>query len=173
MLLVGLCAWIVMPLARTSWLTDTTCWFGEGWMGGYGLLGSGSRPRAGFGGLDPTTVGFCGTLWMMGVDDTGTLPEGGMPKMPWRVLATSSGSAYESRTVSSFSGPRARASAMSASDWNFLRAASASFSSASARLVRLSLSDLTWASCTRACASRSLVSCSIETIRMMPLRSSR
>ena len=61
---------------------------------------------------------------------------------------------------------------MAASAWSFLVAASASFSSASARLVRISLSDLTWASCTRACASRSLVSCSVETMRMTLPRSS-
>src|SRR5437773_11869506 len=120
MLLVGLCAWMVMPLASTSWLTETTCWFGEGWKGGYGLFGSGRRPRAGFGGPEPTTVGFCGTLWMIGADETGMVPEGGMPRMPWSVLATSSGSAYESRMVSSRSGPRALASVMAASDWSFL-----------------------------------------------------
>src|SRR5262244_3696964 len=94
MLLVGLCAWIVMPLASTSWLTETTvagCAMGTG---GYGAFASGSRPSAGFGGptLDPTTVGFCGTL-RIGAEEIGTVPEGGMPRMPWRVLATSSGSA--------------------------------------------------------------------------------
>ncbi len=93
MLLVGLFAWIVMPLASTSWLTETTCWFWGSWNGGYGLFAPGGVPRAGFGGLEPTTVGFCGTLLMMGAAPTGVVPVGGMPRMPWRVLATSSGSA--------------------------------------------------------------------------------
>src|SRR6266511_2975781 len=108
MLLVGLYAWMVMPLASTSWLTDTTCWPHGVWTaGGYGIPGSGSLPRAGLGGDSPTTVGFIGTLLIIGVPATGTLPEGGMPRMPWSVLATTSGSAYERRTVSSFNGPRA------------------------------------------------------------------
>ncbi|PYM70746.1 MAG: hypothetical protein DME10_18850 [Candidatus Rokuibacteriota bacterium] len=83
-LLVGLCAWMVMPLASTSWLTDTTCVACPGRKGGYGLLGSGRRPRAGFGGPPPdgTTVGCCGMLWMIGMGDTGAEPDGGMPRIP-------------------------------------------------------------------------------------------
>src|SRR6266478_3402760 len=38
MLLVGLYAWIVMPLASTSWLAETTAWPGAAMYGGIGAL---------------------------------------------------------------------------------------------------------------------------------------
>src|SRR5882724_6461445 len=123
MLLVGLYAWIVMPLASTSWLAETTAWPGAAMYGGIGAL-KGIGLNSGFGGpmsrgSDPTTVGFWGMALTIGICAMGA-PAGGMPRMPWRVLATSSGSAYESRMVSSLSGPRDLASAMAASDWSFL-----------------------------------------------------
>src|SRR5216683_2055477 len=171
-LLVGLCAWMVMPLASTSWLAEMTCWPGAAMYGGTGALTSGNGLNSGLGGrpLDGTVVGFWGMALMIGICWMGA-PAGGMPRMPWSVLATSSGSAYESRISSSRRGPRALASDMAASAWSFLVDASASFTSASARLVRISLSDLTCASWTRASASRSLVSCSVETMRMTLPRS--
>ncbi len=92
--------------------------------------------------------------------------------MPWRVSATSSGSAYDSRIVSSRSGPRASASRTAASEAYLRWSASASFSCASAIFARASASLFTFASTTLACASRSFVSCSVVTMRRtLPLSS--
>src|SRR6266436_4034935 len=94
MLFVALLALTVMPFASTSWLTETTGCVAGPYGGGYGALGGGSCPRAGFGGppIDGTTLGTEGTLGMM-VDGTAWTPSGGMPRMPCRVMATSAGSA--------------------------------------------------------------------------------
>ena len=99
-------------------------------------------------------------------------PPSGMPRMPDSVFASSSGSAYASRIVSSLRGPRAAASAAAASAASILPRASASLSCASATFVRTSASALSLASSTRAFASRSFASWSDDTIRMTLSRSS-
>ena len=70
--------------------------------------------------------------------------------------------------TSSFSGPRAWASAAASSAWSLRFATSASLSWASASFVRASISAFRLASSARACASRSLASCSVETMRITP-----
>ena len=59
---VGLWDRIVMPLASTSWLTETMPWLPGGER--IGELGCGRRPRAGLiVPLDGTTGGSAGTAW--------------------------------------------------------------------------------------------------------------
>ena len=92
MLFVALLALTVMPLASTSWLTDCT---GGCTGGGNGELICGSRPNSGLSGApvpDGTTLGLAGTPGTSGVAGTCT-PSGGIPRMPCRVRATSTGSA--------------------------------------------------------------------------------
>ena len=91
--------------------------------------------------------------------------------MPSSVLAISSGSAYESRIVSSFSGPRAACSAAACSAASWRAAASCSFSLASASLVRISLSAFTLASSSLVRWSRSRASWSALTMRRTLSRS--
>ena len=84
--LVGLWDRMVMPLARTSWLMDTAG--AGGCPGPYiaengGWLGS---ARSG-----PVLLITGGTLGQGAGHRRGSFR--GMPRMPWRVLATSSGSA--------------------------------------------------------------------------------
>ena len=98
-------------------------------------------------------------------------PSAGMPRMPCSVLATSSGSAYCMRIVSSRRGPFASCSRWAASAASLRWTASASLTWASASFARTSASPFSFASSTRARASRSLVSCSVETMRITPPRS--
>ena len=82
-----------------------------------------------------------------------------MPRMPCRVFASSSGSAYESRMTSSRRRPAGRGPRpLLASATSFLVASSVSFNWASASAVRVSISALRLAPSTRACASFSFVS---------------
>ncbi len=66
---------MVMPLASTSWLMDTTG--AGGGPGPYRAENGGWLGSARFGGVLPITAG---TLGM--VPDTGWVPSGGMPRMP-------------------------------------------------------------------------------------------
>ena len=96
MVFVGLWERIVMPLASTSWLTDTTGRSPACPACGPNICENGCSPIYGWPPVPGAAAGVgplgstCGTS---GCDGTGAVPSGGMPSMPWSVRATSSGSA--------------------------------------------------------------------------------
>src|SRR5258708_28518902 len=96
MLFVALLALTVMPLASTSWLIETTGCVAGPYGGGYGALGGGSWPRAGFGGppIPRTTPGTRGAGAVMG-GRTARTPSGARSGTACRVIGPSAPSPHD------------------------------------------------------------------------------